>query len=222
MANDDQHSPNELTSPQGTPSAPLETPLNSFEGVPEQIVELCNSLTDFVANAIELRPDFTPDTLPLVDHYAKTVRETLSERPEMLDLTAQTIGAYFGEVVRRHLAAFWLLPSQNKNDWLICGEAAFVAINPIGVGYDAACGNANHGGPSSQLKLAFEDREAVKARLDQLPAVDERDYYTLSTRFDVLEIVMDAVRSQASSRGYDEITYDARDYDAGAQPLGLL
>src|SRR5690606_31070723 len=94
---------------------------------PDEVQELCNGLTDFVQAAISIRPDYTPETLPLVDHYAREVRSSLAERPQLLDLTAQALGAYFGEVVRRHLAAFWFVPSSNRQDWLVCGEAAFVA-----------------------------------------------------------------------------------------------
>ena len=193
-----------------------------FAGVPDAIVQLCGSLTDYVEAAVQIRPDYTPETLPLVDHYAQTVGGVLRDRPEVLDLSAQAIGAYFGEVVRRHLAGFWIVPSQNKNDWLVCGEVAFVAFNPIGVGYDAAVSSTDHHGPSSQLKLAHEDRALVAARLEQLPQVRDTDYFSLSTRYDVLEIVMEAVRAQAGARGYDEVTYDARDYGDQARPLGLL
>jgi hypothetical protein len=200
-----------------------ETPSTGpFAGVPQEVVQLCRSLTDYVEAAVQIRPDFTPETLPLVDHYAQTVGGALRERPEVLDLSAQAIGAYFGEVVRRHLAGFWLVPSRNWSDWLVCGEVAFVAINPIGVGYDAAVGSTQHHGPSSQLKLSSEDRDLVQARLEQLPEVPEREFFSLSTRFDVLEIVMEAVRAQAEARGYAEVTYDSRDYDGAVRPLGFL
>lgn len=195
---------------------------HSFAGVPEEIVQLCNSLVDYVEATVQIRPDYTPETLPLVDHYARTVGGALKQRPEVLDLPAQAIGAYFGEVLRRNLAGFWLLPSRNQSDWLLCGEIAFVAINPIGVGYDAAVGSQQHHGPSSQIKLAHEDREAVKTRLELLPEVRESDFFSLGTRYDVLEIVMDAIRTQQGARGYDEITYDGRDYDGAVRPLGFL
>jgi hypothetical protein len=183
-----------------------------FEGVPEQIVDLCRSLTDFVERAVGIRPDYTPETLPLVDHYVREARGVVAERPELLDLSAQAVGAYFGEVVRRHLVGFWSVPSPNLHDWQVCGEAAFVAINPIGVGYDALAQGSEHGGPSSQVKLAAEDRALVEARLAELPVVREDDYYLLSLRYEVLELTMEAVRAQATERGYGDTTYTVEDY----------
>ncbi|HSC85647.1 MAG TPA: hypothetical protein VLC09_00170, partial [Polyangiaceae bacterium] len=137
------------------PDAPTAGP---FEGVPQPVADLCRSLTDFVERTVGIRPDYTPETLPLVDHYLISARQAVADRPEVLDLTAQAVGAYFGEVVRRSLAGFWLLPGPNHHDWQVCGSAAFVAFNPIGVGYDALLG-AEHGGPNSQYKVAPEDRQ---------------------------------------------------------------
>lgn len=190
-----------------------------FEGVPASIVDLCQSASDFVERSVGIRPDFTPETLSLVDHYAQIAREELQNRPEVLDVTAQAIGAYFGEVVRRELAGFWRIPSANQNDWQICGRAAFVAINPLGVGYDAIRQGTDHSGPSSQLKVAPEDRQAVEQRLANLPPVAETDFYTFCTRLEVLEVVMEVARAEAQKRGYDEILYDEDDYNLDLPPL---
>lgn len=190
-----------------------------FEGVPLAVADLCQATGDFVERSVGIRPDYTPDTLSLVDHYATVARQELRRRPEVLDVTAQAIGAYFGEVVRRSLVGFWRLPSANQHDWQICGQAAFVAINPLGVGYDAVRLGTDHGGPSSQLKVAPEDRQAVEQRLATVPPVAEEDFYTLCTRHEVLEIVMEAVRSEAERRGYDEILYDEDDYAMELAPL---
>lgn len=190
-----------------------------FAGVPAVIVDLSSNLVDFVERALGLRPDFTPETLSLVDFYAEHARVETRGRTELVDLAAQAIGAYFGEVVRRHEGAFWLIPSPNFHDWTLCGATAFVAINPIGVGYDALLGTTDHGGPSSQFKLAHEDRQAVSDRLAMLPAVREKDYFTLCTRHEVTQIVMDAVRGLAEGRGYSDMEYAAADYGGELRPL---
>lgn len=191
-----------------------------FFGVPQQIVELAGSLTDFVEKAVGIRPDFSPDTLSIVDHYAAEARKELENRPELADLTGQALGAYFGEVVRRSEGALWQVPSPNFHDWKLCGVSAYVSINPIGVGYDALRGGTDHQGPASALKLAPEDREAVQNRLANLPEVPDEEYYTLCTRLEVLQIVMDAVRGEQSRRGYDEMTFTEDDYEGDLRPLG--
>ena len=190
-----------------------------FFGVPEPIVDLSGSPVDFVERSVGIRPDFSMETLSIVDHYAAEARAEAKKRPELVDLTAQALGAYFGEVARRSLGAFWLVPGPNFHDWSLCGETAYVSINPIGVGYDALMGSTDHGGPSSRLRLAGEDRPDVLRRLENLPEVSETEYFTLCTRLEVLEIAMDCIRGLQSSRGYEEITYSAEDYGTGLRPL---
>ncbi len=199
---------------------PSESPAG-FEGVPEPIVDLCRACVQYVHRATGIEPDFQPETLSLVDHYAAEARAALEVRPETLPLVAQAVGAYFGEVLRRSTNGFWRIPSPNFHDWQVCGSVAFLAVNPIGVGYDAVVGGEDHEGPRSQIRVAPEDRVGVEMRLADLPAVPEDQYFTLCTRLEVLEIAMDAVRAQQIARGYDEITFDPEDYEAELRPLGL-
>lgn len=196
------------------------TESHPFDGVPEQIVDLCQSLTDFVDRAIGIRPDYTSDTLPIVDHYLAIARGQVEAKPAILDLTAQAIGAYFGEVVRRHFTGMWSVPSPNFHDWQLYGQAAYFAINPIGVGYDLLT-RGNHDGPSPELKMAKEDRELVAARLESLPPEREESYYSLGTRFEALEIAIECIRAQAEARGYSEMVYDLEDYYSLSSGLPL-
>ncbi len=191
-----------------------------FHDVPSQIVDLSSSLVDFVERVIGIRPDFSPDTLSIVDHYAMTARKEVALRPELTDLTAQALGAYFGEVARRSEGGFWMVNTPNFHDWSWCGVSAFVSINPIGVGYDALFGGTEHSGPSSQTKLSSEDRALVTSRLERLPAYDEGEYFTLCTRLELLQIVMEEVRLQAGRRGYEDMVYSEADYSGELRPLG--
>jgi hypothetical protein len=193
-----------------------------FEGVPAPIVELCQACVEYVKRSVGIELDYEPETLSLVDHYAREVRSTLAGRPEVLPLVGQALGAYFGEVARRALNGFWRLPSPNYHDWQLCGAAAFVAVNPVGVGFDAVVGGEVHEGPRSALRVAPEDRDVVSARLAGLPPVAEDEYFSLCTRLEVLEIVMDALRGEAIRRGYDEVEYGPEDYDAELRPLGMV
>lgn len=187
------------------------TQSHPFDGVPEPIVDLCTSLTDFVERAVGIRPDYTSDTLPIVDHYLTLARSQVEAQPALLDLTAQALGAYFGEVVRRAFTATWNVPSPNFHDWQLLGQAAYFALNPIGVGYDLLMRGV-HDGPSPELKMAREDRELVAARLEALPPEREDSYYSLGTRFEALEIAIECIRAQAEARGYSDMSYDLEDY----------
>jgi hypothetical protein len=198
----------------------MTSPESPFFGVPAQIVDLSSNLADFVDKALGIRPDFSPETLSLVDHYATEARKHLTTRPELSDLTSQALGAYFGEVVRRSEGGLWIIPSPNFHDWRLCGSTAFVSINAIGVGYDALYGSTDHHGPSSAFKVAPEAQSAVTDRLERLPAVPDTEYFTLCTRLEVMQVVMEAVRAEQARRGYDEITFSAEDYGGELRPLG--
>lgn len=198
------------------PESPFE-----FDGVPEPVVELALGCVQYVQRSLGFELDFEPETLPIVDHYAREARKELAGRPELVHLIAPALGAYFGEVLRRHLHGFWLVPSANYHDWQLCGRAAFLAVNPIGVGYDALIGGEDHEGPRSALRLAPEDRERVRERFDALPPVSEDDYFTLCTRLEAVELAMEAVRGELVRRGYDEVEFTEEDYSAELRPLGL-
>lgn len=182
---------------------------------PDEILELSRTAVEYVARSLGTTPDFSPETLPILDHYARQVRDTLGERPQLLELLARATGAYFGEVARHVIDGFWLLGSNNLHDWRLCTRSAYLHFNPFGVAFDVLSASTEHGGPRSNLDLAPEDRDAVDARLRALPPVSEDDYYTFSTRLEVLEIALDAVRRSMQQRGYGETTYDERDYAAG-------
>ncbi len=193
-----------------------------FYGVPSQISDLSNSLVDFVERAVGIRPDYSPDTLSIVDHFSQLAHAELSDRPEVSDLTAQALGAYFGEVLRRSEGAFWQVPNANFHNWSLCGVSSFVMINPIGVGYDALYATTGHQGPSSQLKLAPEDRQMVNARLASLPPTRDTEYFTLCTRLEVIQITMECVLGEQNKRGYDDMVFTADDYSNELRPLGEL
>jgi hypothetical protein len=181
---------------------------------PEPINDLVRSCLEFVKRSLGTSLDFTPETLPLLDHYLSEVREELSAKPELAELTAHAAGAYFGEVLRRQFQAFWRMPSASLHDYQICSSVAFVAINPFGVAYDALYASTDHGGPRSNLRLSGEDLPYITARLATVPEVPEDQYYLLTTRMEVMEITVEALRARLEEQGYSELEYTAEDYEA--------
>jgi len=177
-----------------------------------EIAELSAACRQYVRSSLGIDLDFAPETLPLLDHYVTGTRADIAERPQLRPLMARVIGAYFGEVARRHLGLFWYLPSGDAHTWQVCGRTAFLSINPVGVAYDALSATGEHEGPSSQLRLSPEERELVQRRLENLPAVSEEEYFLLSTRLEILEIATDALRAQMQSTGGGDVEFDIRDY----------
>jgi hypothetical protein len=184
------------------------------EPAPEPIADLVRACLEFVKRSLGTELDFTPETLPLLDHYLGEVREELAAKPELGQLTAHAAGAYFGEVLRRQFQAFWRLPSASLHDYQICSSVAFVSINPFGVAYDALYGGPDHEGPRSNLKLSPEDHGYIAARLATVPEVPEDQFYLLTTRIEVIEITVEALRARLEEQGYSELEYTPEDYDA--------
>lgn len=181
---------------------------------PEPIAELVRACLDYVKRSLGTELDFTPDTLPLLDHYLNEVRDELSGKPELAQLTAHAAGAYFGEVLRRQMQGFWRLPSASLHDFQVCSSVAFLAINPFGVAYDALYASSEHEGPRSNLRLAPADHQYIAARLATVPEVPDDQYYLLSTRIEVIEITVEALRARLEQEGYSELEYTPEDYEA--------
>lgn len=184
------------------------------EPAPEPIADLVRACLDYVKRALGTALDFTPETLPLLDHYLAEAREELSAKPELAQLTAHAAGAYFGEVLRRQMQGFWRTPSANLHDFQVCSSVAFVSINPFGVAYDALYGGTQHEGPRSNLRLAPEDLGYIEARLATVPEVPEDQFYLLTTRIEVIEITVEALRARLEEEGYSELQYGPEDYEA--------
>jgi hypothetical protein len=195
-------------------------PVFEPEPPPAEIAELAEACRQYVLGATKVLLDYTPETLPLVDHYIGEAREATRERPELVELLTRSAGAYFGEVVRRLGPSFWLLPSVDSHDWLLCFENVFLAVNPVAVIWDVLEESSEHGGPSSEPRLERDQREAVEQRLAQLPPVSEDEYWMLATRHEVLEMIVDQLRLEMQRAGTEDVRFDAADYEDVPTPLG--
>ena len=75
--------------------------------VPARVSEYADQAVAYVRRALGLTLEYDSDTLPLLDHYLRTLAEIGSEQPATVQLVVATAGAYFGEVVRRRLGGRW-------------------------------------------------------------------------------------------------------------------
>ncbi|HTQ03347.1 MAG TPA: hypothetical protein VMI54_05800 [Polyangiaceae bacterium] len=185
---------------------------------PEPVPEYAAACLEYVRRALGFELDFTAETLPVLDHYVSTVRESLAERPEIPALVARAVGAYFGEVVRTVVPGFWRIPSPNVHDWQLCSRVAFLWVNPVGIAYDAIHGSSEHDGPRSMLRCAPEDRPFLERRLETLPPVPEDQYFLFTTRLEVLEVANEALHARLEEQGYGETELTEEDYASGLEP----
>jgi hypothetical protein len=177
---------------------------------PDVVAELAASSARFVLAKYKVPLDGTSDTLSILDQYVKDARADLLVQPASLPLLEATIGAYFGEVVRRAFDARWFV-SGDHDAWRLDFEEVYLTFNPIGMAREAlTLGQAD--GWHAHLEMDDAEKDEVEARLARLPEVEDDEYYALSTRFDVIEIAVEALRARAQADGLLGVRFTAEDY----------
>jgi hypothetical protein len=188
---------------------------------PDEIVELVVACVNFVRDALGVELDFTPETLPILDHYLVAARETLTERLELRELLWRCAGAYFGELVRRRYNGFWYLPNADVHTWRVNQRRVLLSFNPVGVVAEAMAGSEHGEGPTGALRLAPADQEEIARRLAEIPPLPENEFYLLSTRLEVIDTVVEHLRVRMDQGGQAEFEFDSDDYARDMQPYGV-
>ncbi|MFW6023294.1 MAG: DUF6278 family protein, partial [Myxococcota bacterium] len=153
---------------------------------PEEVAELADGCLQSVKQVLGVDLDATQDTLPLLDHYLSEVPEDASD--EVLGLVGPMAGAYFGEVVRRHLpGARWHAPHGEHPSWRIEFDRCFLHFNPVGMAFEAIMGD-DISGWSAHLSVLDADKDRVREAIEALGEVEAEDYYRLSVRYEVIEL----------------------------------
>jgi hypothetical protein len=162
---------------------------------PDEIVELCGGCVASVERVLGVELDFTQDTLPLLDHYLQAVPEDASD--EVLGLVGPMAGAYFGEVVRRHLpGAQWHAPRGEHAQWRVEFDRISLWFNPVGMAFEAIFGDEVEAWPG-HIAMADGDKRTVRDALEVLGEVEAEDYYRLSVRFEAIEVAYNTLMAQA-------------------------
>ncbi len=194
------------------------------EPAPVQVQDLAEGCVRFVERALGVRLDYEAETLSLLDHYLEESRKAARERTEAAIVVAHTAGAYFGEVVRRRYPSWWRMEGDDPAAWRIELEAVYLSFSPVQLIADALLreeeGAEAGGAPAEEsagerLELEEADRDAVAARLAELPPVSEQEFYAPSTRLEVIDIAIEAIHARRMEKGEDaEVALRPEDYDS--------
>lgn len=179
----------------------MNDPTDRISDTPVEVLERAASCVRFVLATLKIEPDFTPETLPLVDHWLKEAAALESDAEEEVHaLAAQAAGAYFGEVVRRRLDdGRWRLGPDPSRWRLELGEV-FLAFNPLGMAMEAVAGEPLDGW-NAHLEVLPQDRGLLEQTLSRSGDVREDDYYRLAVRWEVIEQVVAALDAAKRARG---------------------
>lgn len=162
----------------------------------QEVEDLATACIASVNKTVGIQLDFHPDTLPILDHYA---REIEVDEDELLALVAPMCGAYFGEVIRRRFDGVrWHAPKGKYADWRLEFEHMFLYFNPVGMALDVLI---EADGPyPSNLVVKKDDAERVEAALNVYADVREEDYYRFGIRLEGIEQAANALVTAASQK----------------------
>jgi hypothetical protein len=193
------------------PSADLEPSPDPRDAPPPvAVAELAAACVRFVATKYKVPLDFEQETLSLVDQYVRDARAELVAKPESLDLLSASIGAYLGETLRRAFGATWFCEG-DYDGWRLDFTFVYLTFNPIGMAREALMlGEAE--GWHAHLETDPGEREVLEHRLASLGETDEDEYYAPTTRFDVVEIAVEALRAKMIDDGNGDVTFGEDDY----------
>jgi hypothetical protein len=192
---------------------------------PEEIAALAGRCVTHVRNRTGIEPDFQSETLSVVDFFIKDMlREEGGgavpevgdhRRSEMMHLFAPSIGAYFGELVRRMFSCRWRMDSADPMEWTIEFDYVPLTFNPVGAAAEALVEMDGRGG-GCRLRTRSDETEALLERLEAAPPVLESDFFSLTTRLEVLQIAVDWLRGRVHNGARDSSRpkfYSKDDYD---------
>jgi hypothetical protein len=183
--------------------------------------------------------DASSASLAFVDHYLRTARgET---RPQILLLLAAEAGAWYGELVRREMGGQWSWsdgrvrgPSGDGQDpraLRLLLQHQFLHFAPVDQALEVVLGpdgDAARMPEGPALDTAFHTRAAqpkaagaeptqddaswLEERLAELPPVAEDEYYSLTCRFETLQLVLELLAAKHVAEGRSPREYGLSDY----------
>jgi len=160
---------------------------------PSQIADYAAQAVQYVERSVGLTLEYDSDTLPLLDHYLRTVP---ADKEETALLAAGAGGAYFGEVVRRRIGGHWNITSEDPGTWrlILPGGASFL---PVCLALSVVL-RADQGPADPAFEVPPRMLPVLEATLEAMGAVTEDEYYSLGGRLDVLEHLQSVLLAAAA------------------------
>ena len=154
-----------------------------------QLEELAESCRKAVKKALNVELDGTVETLPLLDHYARSA-DVQSE--EVLRLVAAYCGAYFSTVLMAHYRTTKLESPPEMEAWRLyisSGATGGLSFNPIGLAIEIILQDDANGW-GAHFEVAQDAKTALARALDSAGPVSKEDYYRFSTRVEAIDHVL--------------------------------
>ncbi len=159
------------------------------ETIPEEIAPYVAAAADYIFNAFKVDLDLSVESLAVIDHYITTARPVA---PSLLDLLAAAMGAYFGEALRRDMDGTWTMAEgQTSAQWLLELPQG-ISFRPVGMAAEALA-LEEVDGYDAAVYVPDDQVEVLAAVLDAQGALPPERYYALSTRYEVIQKITEAL-----------------------------
>ena len=183
--------------------------------VPARVREYADQVVTYVRRALGVTLEYDSDTLPVLDHYLRSVEADDKDKAATLALVVATSGAYFGEVVRRRLGGRWDAAG-DENEWRVVLPTG-LNFAPAGI-VAAAIAQADLEDLDSEIDAPPRMRPHVQQALARMGEVSVEEYYSLCGRLDTLEHlheVLVAVAAQMMGNVEDDAPEQVADEPSG-------
>ncbi|MEZ4402105.1 MAG: hypothetical protein R3B06_18910 [Kofleriaceae bacterium] len=171
----------------------------------ETVREFAAQTVAYVRRALGVELGYDSDTLPVLDHYLRTVPAT---QPSTTALVLTTAAAYFGQVVIAHIGGRWeTSTAADITGWRV--------VLPVGLAFSPAAyvGAAVLGGEPGDLDTTLDApprmRRYVEEALARMGPVTEAEFYSLCGRLDTLEHIHEVLVAVAAELAGDPPPGDA-------------
>ncbi|MEE9383273.1 MAG: hypothetical protein V3V08_07650 [Nannocystaceae bacterium] len=201
---------------------------------PRLVSQLRTSFCEQVARALDWELDGTTTSLAVADHYLSLARDEVRE--PILTLLAVGAGAYFGEIVRSTMGALWLSDGQNAHRLRLLLEPQFLHFAPVDLAFEAIIADTPQpDDPRLAQAVPFDasfqilrppspsearsgetaspdDASWVDTRLSELAPVPQAQYYSLTGRYETLELIIELLATRHQAEGRRPRAYTLEDY----------
>jgi hypothetical protein len=198
-----------------------------FVPPPAEIALLAERCALHIEGRFGLRPDGTPETLSLLDHFinavvAEEARGTVPPpghpvRSHLAQILAPSLGAWFGEVVRGQFACRWRLAGEAPLRWTVDFDRYLLRLNPFAAAAEAILRDHPLDG-TPVLGTAPQSADGLRDRLASAPGLPDDEFFALASRFEALQISAEwlAIGGNGAER-FSDADYD-RVFGPGPPP----
>jgi hypothetical protein len=217
----------------GAPPDPTRTTA-LVAGATALVASLADSFRAHVQRATGLTLDGSVESLAFVDHYLRLLRRapnTGDTAAPIGELVAAEAGAYYGDLVAREIGGTWIGDGQDPSRLRMLIKPQFLYFAPVAqaleivrelAGVDATPAtsddaavdpiDATFHARANQDGTGPDDATWIAQRLAELPPVAGEEYYSLTCRFETLQLVLEMLAHKHADEGRAPREYGVADY----------